>query len=79
MARVPIVTRYMAPEEFRDAFDELTKDTGGVISGGPISIIINSPELARRRAGLTSYLRYESAFSNRIRELAILATARNFD
>ena len=69
----------MVPEEFRDAFDELTRDTGGTISGGPISIIVNSPELARRRAGLTSYLRYESTFSNRIRELAILATARNFD
>ena len=79
MARVPIVTRDMVPEEFRDAFDELTRDTGGTISGGPISIIVNSPELARRRAGLTSYLRYESTFSNRIRELAILATARNFD
>ena len=79
MARLPIVTRDMVPEEFRGAFDELTKDTGGTIEGGPISIIVNSPELARRRAGLTSYLRYESAFSNRIRELAILATARNFD
>ena len=62
MARVPIVTRDMVPEEFRDAFDELTKDTGGTITGGPISIIVNSPELARRRAGLTSYLRYESTF-----------------
>ena len=79
MARVPFVTRDMVPEEFRGAFDELTKDTGGTITGGPISIIVNSPELARRRAGLTSYLRYESTFSNRIRELAILATARNFD
>ena len=79
MARVPIVTRDMVPEESREAFDELTKDTGGVITGGPISIIVNSPELARRRAGLTSYLRYESTFSNRIRELAILVTARNFD
>ena len=79
MARVPIVTRDMVPEEIRGTFDELTKDTGGVITGGPISIIVNSPELAKRRAGLTSYLRYESAFSNRIRELAILATARNLD
>ncbi len=79
MARVPIVTRDMVPEEFREAFDELTKETGGTITGGPISIIVNSPELARRRAGLTSYLRYESTFSNRIRELAILVTARNFD
>lgn len=79
MARVPTVTQDMVPEEFREAFEELTKDTGGTISGGPNSITVNSPEMARRRSRLTSYLRYESAFPNRIRELAILATARNFD
>ena len=66
-------------EEFRDAFDELTKDTGGTITGGPNSITINSPEMALRRSKLTSYLRYESTFSNRIRELAILAAARAMD
>ena len=79
MARVPIVTRDMVPEEFRDAFDELTKDTGGTITGGPNSITINSPEMALRRSRLTSYLRYESTFPDRIRELAILATARAMD
>ena len=79
MARLPLVTRDMVPEEFREAFDELTKDTGGTIAGGPGSITLNSPEMARRRGGLTSYLRYESTISNRIRELAILVTARNFD
>ena len=79
MARIPLATRDMVPEEFRDAFDELTKETGGTIDGGPGSITLNSPEMARRRGGLTSYLRYESTFPNRIRELAILVTARNFD
>ena len=79
MARVPIVTRDMAPEEFREAFDELTRDTGGTITGGPNSITINSPEMARRRARLTSYLRFESTFPKRIQELAILTTARAFD
>ncbi len=79
MVRIPIVSRDMVPEEFKGAFDELTKDTGGTISGGPNSITINSPEMARRRAQLTSYLRFESAFPKRIQELAILATARHFD
>ena len=79
MARVPIVTRDMVPEEFGEAFDELTRDTGGTITGGPNSITINSPEMALRRSKVTSYLRYESTFSNRIRELAILATARALD
>ena len=79
MARVPTVTRDMVPEEFRDAFDALTGDTGGTITGGPNSITVNSPEMARRRAHLTSYLRFESTFPKRIQELAILATARAID
>ena len=79
MARLPVVTRDMVPAEFVDAFDELTRPTGGTITGGPYSIAINSPEMARRRSSLTGYLRFESTFSKRIQELAILATARNFD
>ena len=79
MARLPVVTREMVPEEFREAFDELTADTGGTITGGPYSIAINSPEMARRRSHLTGYLRFESTFPKRIQELAILATARFFD
>ncbi len=79
MARLPVVTSDMVPQEFREAFDELTKDTGGTITGGPYSVAINSPEMAQRRSHLTAYLRFESTFSKRIQELAILATARNFD
>ena len=79
MARLPNVTRDQVAEEFREAFDEVTAETGGVITGGPGSITINSPEFARRRAPLTSYLRYESTFSQKIRELAIITTARAMD
>ena len=79
MARTPVVTRDMVPEEFRDAFDELTRDTGGTITGGPGSITINSPEMSRRRSHLTAYLRFETTFPKRIQELAILATARAMD
>ena len=77
MARLPNVTRDMVPEEFREAYDEVTG--GNVITGGPGSITIYSPEMARRRAGLTSYLRYETTFPRRILELAIIATARAMD
>ena len=79
MARTPVVIRDMVPEEFRDAFDELTRDTGGSITGGPGSITINSPEMSRRRSHLTAYLRFETTFPKRIQELAILATARAMD
>ncbi len=77
MARLPNVARDMVPAEFREAYDELTAD--GPITGGPGSITLNSPEMARRRAGLTGYLRYETTFPRRILELAIIATARAMD
>lgn len=75
MARLPAVTRDMVPEEFRDAFDELS---AGRITG-PGSITLNSPEMSRRRGALTGYLRYETTFPRRILELAIIATARAMD
>ena len=79
MARLPFVARDMVPEEFRAAFDQLTAETGGTITTGPGSITLNSPEMALRRASLTSYLRFESTFSKRIQELAIITTARAMD
>ncbi len=79
MARTPVVSRDMVPEQFRDAFDELTAASGGTITGGPGSITISSPEMSRRRSHLTSYLRFETTFPKRIQELAILTTARAMD
>ncbi len=79
MSRLPNVTRDQVPAEFQEAFDELAAETGGVITGGPGSITINSPEMARRRAHLTSYLRFESTFPKKIQELAIITTARILD
>ncbi len=79
MARLPVVSGDMVPEEFRDAFAEVTAPTGGSITGGPGSFTINSPEMAKRRNHLTNYLRYETLFPKRILELAILTTARAMD
>ncbi len=79
MARLPIVSADMVPEEFRKAFAELTAPSGGSITGGPGSFTINSPEMAKRRNHLTSYLRYETQFPKRILELAIITTARAMD
>ena len=79
MARLPIVSVDMVPEEFREAFAEVTAPAGGSITGGPGSFTINSPEMAKRRNHLTSYLRYETKFPRRILELAILTTARAMD
>ena len=79
MARIPFVTRTQVPEAFREAFDAVTAESGGMITAGPGSITINSPEMARRRNHLTHYLRYETTFSERIKELAIITAARAMD
>lgn len=79
MARLPVVRRDQVPEQFRQAFDEVTAESGGAITTGPGSITINSPEMARRRNHLTSYLRYETTFPKNIQELAIITTARAMD
>ena len=66
MARLPVVTRDMVPEEFKQAFDEVTAPSDGAITGGPGSITINSPEMARRRGHLTNYLTIATTASPKI-------------
>lgn len=70
MARVPEVTREGLPEGLREAFDAVVEANNGRVSG-PTSITVNSPEMARRRGHLTSYLRYENDIPQNILELAI--------
>jgi hypothetical protein len=79
MARLPVIRRDQVQEQFREAFDEMTAESGGVITTGPGSITINSPEMARRRNHVTHYLRYETTFPKHIQELAIITTARAMD
>ena len=45
MVRLPVVTCEHVPEPCRQAFDELTADSPGVITAGPGSITIHSPEM----------------------------------
>jgi len=46
---------------------------------GPFIALLRSPELLNRAQRLGEYLRYDSALPPRLRELAILITARHFD
>ncbi len=52
---------------------------GRVPSSGPVSIMINVPEIAKRGSNLSDYLRRESTLSLKIQELAMLVTAREHD
>ncbi len=46
---------------------------------GPGGIQLHSPELARRSRPVNHYLRHEAGLGGRVRELAILTTARELD
>jgi len=46
--------------------------------GGPFIALLRSPELCERTQRLGEYLRYASVVPQRLRELAILATARHW-
>ena len=76
MARLPVATRESVPANQRDAFDEIVAQRGGPIERGPVSVLINSPEMAKRASQLSAYLRQESTLASKIQELAMLVTAR---
>ncbi len=78
MPRLPAVTRDEVREELRAIFDEVTSGPGGVGSG-PMSVLKHSPELSRRALPLFSYVRNESSVPKKLRELALLVTARSMD
>lgn len=62
------------------AFDEMVSQRGSVPDIGPISIMINVPELARRGEHFRAYIRGdESSLPLNVRELAMILTAREMD
>ena len=78
MARIPPVTRDRVREDLRRIFDEVSSGLGGV-GTGPMSVLKYSPEMARRAIPLFQYVRNESSLPQKVRELAMLTTARATD
>lgn len=79
MARIPAPTRDSVPSNQRAAYDEIIRERGGPIQGGPVSVLLNSPETAKRASHLSAYLRRESTLPPKVQELAMLITAREMD
>jgi 4-carboxymuconolactone decarboxylase len=79
--RLPLTSRDALSEAGRAIYDSLADPNGGTIRGlrGPGGILLHSEELARRARALNQYLRNEAGLGPRLRELAILATARELD
>jgi len=72
----PIPSEELTPAQ-RRAADALIQGRRGALFG-PFVPMLRSPELLERAQHLGEYLRYESALEPRLRELAILVTARHF-
>ena len=72
----PLERDAMTPAQQRAA-DALVRGRRGALFG-PFVPLLRSPELLDRAQRLGEYLRYDSALPARLRELAILVTARHF-
>jgi len=76
--RLPLPRRDDLDAESQRTYDSLADPRGGSLRGlrGPGGIHLHSPDLARHTRGLNRYLRQEAGLGGRLRELAILVTAR---
>jgi putative methionine-R-sulfoxide reductase with GAF domain/alkylhydroperoxidase family enzyme len=79
--RLPLPRREELDAEGQRIYDRLADPAGGTLRGlrGPGGIQLRSPDLARRTRPVNHYLRHEAGLGGRVRELAILATAREHD
>jgi 4-carboxymuconolactone decarboxylase len=79
--RLPLPRREELDDAGQRIYDSLADPKGGTIRGlrGPGGIMLHSPELSRHARPLNRYLRHEAGLGGRVRELAILTTARELD
>ena len=78
MARLPSITgRDQVPEKDRAIFDSIVASRGAV--QGPFTMWLHSPEIAERVAHLGAYVRFEGSLDMRVRVLAAMTVAREFE
>jgi 4-carboxymuconolactone decarboxylase len=79
--RLPLPKRDELDADAQRIYDSLAEPGSGSLRGlkGPGGIMLHSPELARYTRPLNHYLRHEAGLGGRVRELAILVTARALD
>ncbi len=79
--RLPLPKREDFDDEGKKIFDKRVGTGARSLRGlhGPSGIRLYSPKLAEYSSSVSRYLRFESGFSGRIRELVILVAAREMD
>ena len=73
----PITSKDQVPAELHPIVDEVIAVHGPL--QGPYSGFLHVPELARRLSPAGGYIRFETQLDNRLKNLAALTTAREFD
>jgi 4-carboxymuconolactone decarboxylase len=78
--RLPLPRREDLDEAGKKAYDRATTP-GATIAGlqGPSGVQLYSPRTSSHLTAINRYLRYEAGLTPRIREIAILVTAREMD
>jgi 4-carboxymuconolactone decarboxylase len=78
MARLPPITSrdQVAAKDYA-VFDSIVASRGAV--QGPFTMFLHSPELAGRLAHLGAYVRFEGSLDMRVRVLAAMTVAREFE
>jgi 4-carboxymuconolactone decarboxylase len=78
MARLtPITSKDQVPANDHTIVDAIVDSRGSL--HGPFSMFLHSPELAGRVAHLGSFVRFEGSLDMRVRVLAAMTAAREFD
>lgn len=78
MARLaPITRKDQVAAQHQAVFDDIVASRGAV--QGPFTMFLHSPELAGRVADLGAYVRFEGSLDMRVRVLAAMTVAREFE
>ena len=78
MARLPLITsKEQVPEQHHAIVDGIVGSRGSL--QGPVSVFLHSPEISERVAHLGALVRFEGTLDFRVRVLAAMTVAREFE
>ena len=78
MARLPTITsKDQVPAKDHAIYDSIVTSRGAV--HGPFSMFLHSPDIAGRVAHLGAYVRFEGSLDMRVRVLAAMVVAREYE
>jgi 4-carboxymuconolactone decarboxylase len=78
MARLPQITKKeQVPSQHHAIVDAITQSRGAL--QGPFTMFLHCPELAGRVANLGAFVRFEGSLDMRVRVLAAMTVAREFE